>query len=129
VNAQAKGPLTERAYRRARARSLAGAGAHGIDAALEKYRVEAIIAPTGGPAWSIDLVNGDHFAGGDASTLPAVAGYPHITVPAGFVHGLPIGLSFFGAAGNEAALIRLASGFEKIAAARRPPALPPVRRP
>ena len=126
VRAESKGPLTEAAYVRARARSLAAAGARGIDAALRKYQLDAIIAPTGGPAWSIDLVNGDHFSGGDAAALPAVAGYPHITVPAGFVHGLPIGLSFFGAAWNEATLIRLASAFEKISAARRSPVLPAV---
>ncbi|MEJ1962324.1 MAG: amidase [Gammaproteobacteria bacterium] len=124
--AQSKGALTDKAYVRARKRSLTLAGARGIDAALEKYRLDAIIAPTGGPAWSIDLVNGDHFVGGDASTLPAVAGYPHITVPAGFVHGLPIGLSFFGTAWNEAGLIRHAAAFERISAVRRAPVLAPA---
>jgi amidase len=74
--------------------------------------LDAIVAPTGGPAWPTDLINGDHFGGG-SSTMPAVAGYPNITVPAGLVFGLPVGLSFFGPAWSEAALIGVAAGFER----------------
>jgi amidase len=78
------------------------------------------VAPTGGPAWLTDLVNGDHFGGG-SSTAPAVAGYPNLSVPAGHVFGLPIGLSFFGRAWSEGALIRLAYAFEQATSVRRPP--------
>jgi len=87
--------------------------------------VDAIIAPAAGPAWLIDWVNGDHDAGG-CSTPAAVAGYPHITEPAGFVHGLPVGLSFFGPAWIEPVLLRLACGFEQLVKARRPAASAPT---
>jgi amidase len=123
LQAQAKGPLTERAYRRARARSYAAAGPNGIDAVLKRYRLDALIAPTLGPAWPTDLINGDHILGGDAASAPAIAGYPHITVPAGFVHGLPVGLSFIGTAWSEARLIQLAYAFEQATQARQPPHL------
>src|SRR5262249_48604657 len=83
--AQARGPLTDKAYREALAKEKSLAGRNGIDAALKKYRLDALIAPSGGPAWTSDLVNGDHFSGGDVTQAPAVAGYPHVTVPAGFV--------------------------------------------
>ena len=96
------------------------AGAEGIDAALQKDKLDALIAPTGGPAWLTDWVNGDHFGGGSSSPA-AVAGYPAITVPAGFVHELPIGLTFFGAAWSEPALIRFAYAFEQATHARKPP--------
>jgi amidase len=118
---QARGPLTEKAYREALARGKSLAGRNGIDAALKKHSVDALIAPTGGPAWSIDLVNGDHFVGGGSTTAPAVAGYPHVTVPAGFVHELPIGLSFIGTAWSEGKLIGYAYAFEQATHARRPP--------
>jgi len=95
------------------------ARAEGIDAVLKKYKVDAIVAPTTGPAWLIDWVTGDHDTGG-CSTPAAVAGYPHIMVPAGLVQGLPVGKSFFGAAWSEPVL-RLAYGFEKTTKARRPP--------
>jgi len=84
------------------------------------HRVDAIVAPTTGPAWLIDPVTGDHDTGG-CSTPAAVAGYPHITVPAGLVHGLPVGISFFGAAWNESGLIRLAYAFEQASKARKSP--------
>ena len=80
----------------------------------------ALIAPTGGPAWVTDLVNGDHFGGG-SSTLSAVAGYPAITVPAGEIHGLPVGITFMGRAWSEATLVRLAFAFEQASGARRAP--------
>lgn len=121
VASLARGPLTDPAYRKALARSKRLAGREGIDAALKKHRLDALIAPTGGPAWTTDWVNGDHFVGGGATTAPAVAGYPHITVPAGLVHGLPVGLSFFGTAWSEPRLVALAYAFEQAAGARRPP--------
>ncbi len=120
IAAQAKGPLTEPAYRRALARGRRLSRKEGIDAALAAQRLDALVAPTGGPAWLTDYVNGDHFSGG-CSTLPAVAGYPHVTVPAGFVFGLPVGLSFFASAWSEPTLIRLAYAFEQATRARRPP--------
>jgi amidase len=120
IKAQAKGPLTDRAYLDARATALRLARTKGIDAVMTKYRLDAIVAPTGNPAWPTDLVNGDHFAG-SSSTPPAVAGYPDITVPAGEVFGLPVGISFFGRAWSEPTLIRIAYGFEQATKARRPP--------
>jgi amidase len=117
---QARGPLTDKAYLAARAKSKAWAGSRGIDIPLAKYKLDALIAPTGGPAWVTDWVNGDHSSGG-SSTPAAVAGYPNITVPAGLVHELPIGLSFFGTAWSEPVLIRLAYAFEQATRARRPP--------
>jgi amidase len=87
---------------------------------MAKDRLDAIVAPTGGPAWPIDPVNGDHFGGG-SSSLAAVAGYPNITLPAGHVHGLPVGISFFGLAWSEGQLIRLAYAFEQATTHRRPP--------
>jgi amidase len=92
----------------------------GIDATLAKHNVDAIVAPTGGPAWLTDWVNGDHFIGGSSSPA-ASAGYPNITVPAGFVHGLPVGISFFAGGYSEPALIRLAYAFEQATKHRRPP--------
>jgi amidase len=118
--AQEKGPLTEPAYRNALSTCHRLARAEGIDAVLAHDRLDAIIAPTGGPAWTTDLVNGDHFAGG-SSMYPAVAGYPSITVPAGQVHGLPVGLSFFGAAWSEGRLLGLAFAFEQSTRHRQPP--------
>lgn len=117
---QARGNLTDKIYLDALKKSKSMAGKNGIDAALAKNKLDALIAPTGGPAWVTDLVNGDHYSGG-SSTPAAVAGYPDITVPAGFVHGLPIGLSFFGAAWSEAKLIKFAYAFEQATHARKPP--------
>ena len=88
---------------------------------MKKHKLKAIIAPTGGPAWKIDLINGDHYGGGGCSQASAVSGYPHISVPAGFVSGLPIGISFFGAAFSEPDLIGLAYAFEQCCHARREP--------
>jgi amidase len=124
LQSQAKGPLTERAYRQARERARRLAGPRGIDAALKQHRLDALLAPTNGPAWVTDQVNGDHFGGG-SSTLAAVAGYPNITVPAGQVHGLPVGISFFGAAWSEAKLIAIAQAYEQASRARRAPQLGP----
>lgn len=96
------------------------AGREGIDQMLKQNKLDALVAPSGGPAWTIDLVTGDHFLGA-ASTLPAVAGYPHITVPMGEATGLPLGLSFIGEAWSEAKLIGFAYAYEQRAKARKPP--------
>lgn len=120
LEAQKKGALTDEAYLQALETNQRLSRAEGIDAALQAERLDAIVAPTGGPAWLIDWVNGDHYTGG-CSTLPAVAGYPHITVPAGYIHGLPVGLSFFAGAYQEPILIRLAYAFEQATLVRRPP--------
>jgi amidase len=120
TQAQEKGPLTTKAYLDAVAKNRRLSRAEGIDAAITKFKVDCFIAPTGGPPWTTDLVNGDHFTGG-FSTLSAVAGYPHVTVPAGYVQGLPVGISFFGAAYSEPRLISLAYSFEQASKLRRAP--------
>ncbi|MFN2481786.1 MAG: amidase family protein, partial [Pyrinomonadaceae bacterium] len=118
--AEAKGALTSKDYLAAVAKNHRLARAQGIDAVARKFRLDAFVAPTGGPPWTTDLVNGDHFTGG-FSTLSAVAGYPHVTVPAGYVRGLPVGISFFGAAYTEPRLIALAYAYEQATKLRRPP--------
>jgi amidase len=122
---EAKGPLTEPAYRAALAKCRLLSRTKGIDAVMRRHRLDALIAPTGNPAWPIDLVNGDHFTG-SATTPAAVAGYPHITVPAGFDHGLPVGISFFGLAWSEPTLIRLAYSYEQATRHRRVPTFAPT---
>ena len=120
VMAQKKGPLTAPAYRRAMATCRSRARTRGIDAVLAVHKLDAIVAPTGSPAWPIDLVNGDHFLGA-SSTPAAVAGYPNITVPAGEVFGLPVGISFTGPAWSEARLIGFAYAYEQATHHRKPP--------
>ena len=120
VRAQQKGPLTDPAYTAAVAKNRRLARREGLDATLARHRLDAIVAPTNNPAWPTDLANGDHFTGGSSSPA-AVAGYPSITVPAGFVLGLPVGISFTGAAWSEPTLLRLASGFERVMRARKAP--------
>ena len=123
IKAEAKGPLTEKKYTQALAKNHLLSRTQGIDFVLSKHRLDALIAPTGGPAWPTDWINGDHFIGG-YSSASAVAGYPHITVPAGYVFGLPVGISFFGAAWSEPKLIQYAYAFEQATKARRPPGFP-----
>lgn len=120
AQAAAKGTLASPAYRRALATSQRLTRAEGIDRVMRTHRLDALVAPTGGPAWLTDLVNGDHFGGG-SSSLAAVAGYPSVTVPAGQVFGLPVGLSFMARAWEEGPLVRLAYAFERVTRARRAP--------
>ena len=120
LKAEGKGPLTEKAYIDALDKNHQLARTEGIDATMDKYHLDAIVAPTGGPAWITDLVNGDHVAGG-SSNAAAVAGYPNINVTAGFISGLPVGISFFGRAWSEPSLIRLAFAFEQTTKARQAP--------
>jgi amidase len=124
--AQKKGPLTEKKYLDELAKNRRLMGSLGIDTTIAKHKLDAIVAPTQGPAWLIDLVSGD--AGGITSfTSPAaVAGYPHITVPMGFVRGLPVGVSFVGRAWSEATLLKLAYGFEQASSARKKPTFAPT---
>lgn len=118
--AQAKGSLAEAAYRRALAEVRRRTRADGIDAAVAAHRLDAIVAPTMGPGCVTDLLHGDHFVGG-ASWVAAGAGYPSVSVPAGDVLGLPVGVLFFGPAFSEKTLLRLAHGFEQATRARRVP--------
>jgi amidase len=101
------------------------ARADGIDAAIAAHKLDALVAPTATPAWTVDHVNGDHFGGGSAM-LPAIAGYPHLTVPCGFVHELPVGISFFAGAWSEATLLRIGHAFEQATKHRRPPRFIPT---
>jgi len=113
--------LDDAAYKRALATARRLAGPEGIDKLLRTHRVDALVAPTTGPAWLIDVVNGDQYTGGGASTLPAVAGYPHLTVPMGYIKSLPVGLSFIGGAWKDAEILALGHAYEQRSAARRPP--------
>ncbi|MFZ0060461.1 MAG: amidase [Pyrinomonadaceae bacterium] len=125
TRAEAKGPLTSKAYRAALQKNQQLSRAQGIDFVMRKHRLDALLAPTGGPAWPTDWLNGDHFTGG-YSTASAVAGYPHITVPAGYVFSLPFGLSFFGSAFSEPKLIALAYAFEQATKVRQRPTFLPT---
>lgn len=120
LEAQAKGPLTDPAYKKALAACRRAYRTEGLDAILTKHKLDAVVALTGGPAWLIDLVNGDNETGGSAS-LAAVSGYPSLTLPAGFAFGLPVGISFIGPAWSEPALIRLAYAFESATKVRKAP--------
>jgi amidase len=125
LKSQAKGPLTEKEYVDAIAKNIQLARTEGIDALMDKNQLDAIVAPTGGPAWMTDLVTGDHFTGG-SSNAAAVAGYPNINVTAGHVFGLPVGISFFGRAWSEPTLIKLAYSFEQATKARQTPRFLPT---
>jgi amidase len=120
IKAESKGPLTTPEYVDALAKCRRMSRAEGIDAVMDKHKLDALVAPTEAPAWLTDLVDGDHSLG-KSTTAAAVAGYPSVTVPAGFVSGLPVGLSFFGRAWSEPTLLKLAYAFEQATKARRPP--------
>ena len=127
LKAQEKGGLDSPEYIDALAKCRKLSRDEGIDATMAKHKLDAIFTSTDSPAWPIDWINGDHFTGG-SSTLPAIAGYPHITVPGGFVHGLPVGVSFFGSAFTEGKLVAMAHAFEQITKVRQKPQyLPTVR--
>ena len=125
TKAEEKGPLTSKKYLQALSKNHLLTRTQGIDLVMTKNRLDALVAPTGGPAWPTDWINGDHFTGG-YSSASAVAGYPHITVPAGYVFGLPVGISFFGAAYSEPKLIKIAYAFEQATKARRAPQFLPT---
>ncbi len=125
IESQSKGPLTEQEYLDALAANRRMSREEGIDAVMEQYHLDALVAATGAPAWLIDLVNGDHHLGASSSP-PARAGYPIVTVPAGFAFGLPVGLSFIGRAFSEPTLIRLAYAFEHGTKVRRAPRFLPT---
>ena len=123
--AEEKGPLTEKEYLDALETARRLARVEGIDAVMDEHRLDALVAPTGSPPWPTDLVNGDHFLGA-SSTPAAVAGYPNISVPAGYAFGLPVGISFFGRAWSEPTLLRIAYAFEQATRHRRPPRFLPT---
>ena len=123
VRAQALGGLKSRAYLDALANNRRWSRRDGIDLALRKHRLDALVAPTGGPAWLTDTINGDHH-GASFSTPAAVAGYPHLTVPAGYVNGLPLGLSFVGTAWSDARVLSLGHAYEQASRHWREPSFP-----
>jgi amidase len=128
ATAEKKGPLTDPKYKAALASNRQKARALGIDAVMTEHKLDALFAPTGGVPWLTDLVNGDS-SGANAeapSTITSVAGYPHITVPAGYFRGLPVGVSFFGRAWSEPTLIKLAYAYEQGTKHRKPPAFAPT---
>ena len=126
--AEDKGPLTDPIYTRARVDAWGYAGTYGIDGVMAKYRLDALVALTGGPALLIDLGKGDNRSAllPGLSGIAAVAGYPHITVPAGYIGGLPVGISFVGRAWSEPTLIKLAYAYEQATKHRRPPTFAPT---
>jgi amidase len=125
IKAEEKGPLTTKEYMDALEANHRLSRAEGIDGVMDKFHLDAIMAPTGSPAWLTDLVNGDH-SGGGSSNAAAVAGYPDIAVPAGFISGLPVGVSFFGRAWSEPVLLKIAYGFEQTIKARKAPRFLPT---
>jgi amidase len=128
IKAEAKGSLSEKEYTDALEANHGLSRQEGIDAVMDQFHLDAIMAPTAGPAWLTDLVDGDHDLGG-SSNAAAVAGYPDIAVPAGFVSGLPVGISFFGRAWSEPVLLKIAYSFEQTIQSRRPPRFLPTLKP
>ena len=120
LKSQEKGPLTDKPYLDAREKCIRCFRTEGIDAVMNEHKLDALVSPSGGPAGATDLLYGDRGVGG-SSTAPAVAGYPNITVPAGNVLGLPVGLSFWGRAWSEPVLLKLAYAFEQLTQARIAP--------
>jgi amidase len=125
VKSQARGPLTDKVYLDALAKDHRLARAEGIDAVMDEHHLDALVAATAAPSWVTDLIDGDHDTGG-SSSLAAVAGYPNINVPAGFIFGMPVGISFFGRAWSEPKLIAIAFGFEQATRHRQPPKFLPT---
>jgi amidase len=125
LKSEQKGPLTSKEYLDALALNHRLSRAEGIDFIMDKFKLDALVAPTGGPAWVTDLVNGDHSTGGSSSAA-AVAGYPNINVTAGHLWGLPVGISFFGRAWSEPTLLKIAYGFEQLTNARQKPRFLPT---
>jgi amidase len=120
IKSEQKGPLNTKEYLDALALNHQLSRAEGIDLVMDKFKLDALFAPTGGPAWLTDLINGDHVAGGSSSAA-AVAGYPNINVTAGYLWGLPVGISFFGRAWSEPTLLKIAYSFEQLTKARQKP--------
>ena len=125
LKSELKGPLTTKEYLDALAQNHQLSRAEGIDFVMDKFKLDALVAPTGGPAWLTDLINGDHVAGGSSSAA-AVAGYPNINVTAGYLWGLPVGISFFGRAWSEPTLLKIAYSFEQLTKARQKPRFLPT---
>ncbi|HYX19882.1 MAG TPA: amidase [Thermoanaerobaculia bacterium] len=123
--AEAKGPLTEKAYLDALEKDLRLTRGEGIDKTMDEHKLDALVAPTSGPAGLIDLVNGDYGVGG-SSSFPAIAGYPDVSVPCGFFRGLPVGMSIFGRAWSEPVLLKIAYVYEQATKHRRPPRFLPT---
>ena len=125
LKSEQKGPLTSKEYLDALALNRQLTRSEGIDFVMDKFKLDALVAPTGGPAWLTDLINGDHAAGGSSSAA-AVAGYPNINVTAGHLWGLPVGISFFGRAWSEPTLLKIAYSFEQLTKARQKPRFLPT---
>jgi amidase len=125
LKSEQKGPLTAKEYIDALALNHQLSRVEGIDFVMDKFKLDALVAPTGGPAWLTDLINGDHVAGGSSSAA-AVAGYPNINVTAGYLWGLPVGISFFGRAWSESTLLKIAYSFEQLTKARQKPRFLPT---
>jgi amidase len=126
IVSEATGSLADPRYRKAVETVQRLTRAEGIDAVMNRHRLDALVAPTSGPAWLTDHIRGDRFDGGDSAGTAAIAGYPDITVPMGLVAGLPVGLSYFGRAWSEPTLLRIAYAYEQGTKRRQPPQFRPT---